>query len=80
MTGTRPQARPAVRFGVLVSFVLTILGPSFKLPDRALGFSPFHHVPDVVAGADWWGLVWISLVFAAFVAVGFAGYRRRDIP
>lgn len=30
--GARPVARPAIWLGVLVSFVMTILGPSFKLP------------------------------------------------
>ncbi|MCR8899263.1 multidrug ABC transporter permease [Gordonia sp. GONU] len=79
--GARPVARPAIWLGVLVSFVMTILGPSFKLPGWALGFSPFHHVPDVVAaGANWWGLLWIGMVTIGFLAIGFAGFRRRDIP
>ena len=75
--GARPRVRPAIWLGVLVSFVLTILGPSFKLPDWALGFSPFHHVPDVSAAQpDWWGLVWVGVVVVLLVAVGFAGFRR----
>ncbi|QGP88159.1 multidrug ABC transporter permease [Gordonia sp. 135] len=79
--GARPAARPAIWLGVLVSFVMTVLGPSFKLPDWALGFSPFHHVPDVVVSdPDWWGLVWIGLVALGFLAIGFVGFRRRDIP
>ncbi|MFE0751984.1 ABC transporter permease [Gordonia sp. NPDC058843] len=79
--GTRPRMRPAIWLGVLVSFVLTILGPSFKLPDWALGFSPFHHVPDVSAAQpDWWGLGWVGVVAVALVALGFIGFRRRDIP
>ena len=79
--GARPRVRPAIWLGVLVSFVLTILGPSFKLPDWALGFSPFHHVPDVSAAQpDWWGLVWVGVVVVVLVALGFAGFRRRDIP
>ncbi|TYQ14318.1 UNVERIFIED_ORG: ABC-2 type transport system permease protein [Gordonia westfalica J30] len=79
--GARPMARPAIWLGVLVSFVMTILGPSFKLPGWALGFSPFHHVPDVAAtGTDWWGLWWIGLVTVGFLLMGFAGFRRRDIP
>ncbi|MEO9328984.1 ABC transporter permease [Gordonia aurantiaca] len=79
--GGRPLVRPAIWLGVLVSFVMTVLGPSFKLPGWALGFSPFHHVPDVVAaGSNSWGLRWVGVVGVAFLALGFAGFRRRDIP
>lgn len=79
--GARPRVRPAIWLGVLVSFVLTILGPSFKLPEWALGFSPFHHVPDVSAAQpDWWGLGGVGVVVVVLIALGFAGFRRRDIP
>ncbi|TSD93727.1 multidrug ABC transporter permease [Gordonia rubripertincta] len=79
--GARPEARPAIWLGVLVSFVMTILGPSFKLPGWALGFSPFHHVPDVAAaGANWSGVLWIGLVTLGFLLIGSVGFRRRDIP
>lgn len=79
--GARPQLQLASWLGVLASFVLTLLGPSFKLPDWALGISPFYHVPNVSAGSpDWSGLLWISLFTVAFLAVGFAGFRHRDIP
>lgn len=79
--GARPRVRPAIWLGVLVSFVLTILGPSFKLPEWALGFSPFHHVPDVSAAQpDWWGLGGVGVVVVVLIALGFAGFRRRDVP
>lgn len=29
--------------------------------------------------ADWWGLLWITLVPLLFLAIGFAGLRRRDL-
>ncbi len=45
-----------------------------------LAISPFRHVPNATAGdADWLGLVWISLVTVFFLALGFAGFRRRDL-
>ncbi|AFR49132.1 ABC transporter permease [Gordonia sp. KTR9] len=79
--GARPHMRPAIWLGVLVSFVLTILGPSFKLPEWALGVSPFHHVPDVSAAQpDWWGLCGVGVVVVLLVVLGFAGFRRRDVP
>ncbi|MGB7820509.1 MAG: hypothetical protein WBL35_17455 [Ornithinibacter sp.] len=36
--------------------------------------------PDVTfSDADWTGLLWVSLVTLAFLAIGFAGFRRRDL-
>ena len=79
--GARPQVRIASWAGVLVSFGLTLFGPSFKLPDWALAISPYYHIPHVaVEPRNWWGLLWISLFTVAFLAVGFTGFRRRDTP
>ncbi|BDZ63761.1 ABC transporter permease [Agromyces mangrovi Wang et al. 2018] len=80
VVGARPHVSLAAWAGVLVSFALTILGPTFNLWDWVLAISPYWHVPNVTsADADWWGLVWISLVTLFFLAVGFAGFRRRDL-
>lgn len=80
VVGARPQVSIAAWAGVLISFVLTLLGPTFKLWDWILAISPFWHIPNVTASdADWWGLLWISLVTLFLVAVGFAGFRRRDL-
>ncbi|WP_431279224.1 ABC transporter permease [Leifsonia poae] len=80
VVGARPQVSIAAWLGVLLSFVLTLLGPTFKLWDWILAISPFWHIPNVtLSDADAWGLLWISLVTAFFVAVGFAGFRRRDL-
>ncbi|MGB3414136.1 MAG: multidrug ABC transporter permease, partial [Microbacteriaceae bacterium] len=78
--GFRPQVVLAAWLGVLGSFVLTLLGPTFKLWDSVLAFSPFWHIPNVT-GDDvaWIGLFWVSLVTIAFLALGFAGFRRRDL-
>nr|WP_020790702.1 putative membrane protein [Gordonia sp. NB41Y] len=81
VVGARPQVMLAAWIGVLASFVLTLFGPSFKLPDWALAISPYYHVPDVSAGEqNWWGLLWISLFTIGFLIIGFAGFRRRDTP
>ena len=66
--------------GVLLSFTLTLLGPTFGLDDRVLGISPFWHVPAITDGnPDWTGLGWISLVTLALLTLAFAGFRRRDL-
>ncbi|UQN15627.1 hypothetical protein [Gulosibacter sp. ACHW.36C] len=78
--GAHPAVSLAAWARVLVSFVLTLLGPTFKLWDWALAISPFWHVPSVTdANADWWGLLWISLVTIALTLVGVVSFRRRDI-
>ncbi|MCO5293449.1 MAG: ABC transporter permease [Homoserinimonas sp.] len=80
IVGARPKVSIAAWVGVLAAFVLTILGPTFKLWDWILAISPFWHVPTVSAvDADWTGLIWISLVTLFFLAVGFAGFRHRDL-
>lgn len=80
VVGARPVVALAAWAGVLVSFVLTLLGPTFGLDDWVLGISPFWHVPNVSAtGLDWSGLGWVTLVAALLIAIGFAGFRRRDL-
>ena len=80
VVGARPHVIVAAWVGVLLSFVLTLLGPTFGLPDWALGISPFWHVPHTGAeSVDWSGLAWISLFTLGFIAVGFGGFRRRDL-
>ena len=78
--GARPQVQMAAWLGVLASFVLTLLGPTFKLWDWILAISPFWHIPNVSdANADWSGLGWISMVTLLFVTVGYVGFWRRDL-
>jgi ABC-2 type transport system permease protein len=78
--GAHPQVSLAAWVGVLASFTLTLLGPTFKLWDWILAISPFWHVPNVTSeSADWWGLLWIGLVTIVFLVIGFTGFRRRDL-
>ncbi|MBD7958148.1 ABC transporter permease [Microbacterium sp. Sa4CUA7] len=80
VVGARPQVTLAAWAGVLISFVLTILGPTFRLWDWVLAISPFWHIPQVTSSdADPMGLLWISLVTLLFLVVGFAGFRNRDL-
>lgn len=80
LVGARPVAALASWAGVLVSFMLTLLGPTFGLDDWVLGISPYWHVPVTTAAEpDWSGLGWLALVTAGLLVVGFAGFRRRDV-
>ncbi|CUR58754.1 conserved membrane hypothetical protein [metagenome] len=78
--GAAPSKRLVAWAGVVATFGLTILGPTFNLPDWALDVSPLHHVPNVTAASpDWTGLVWLFGFVVLFCVVGFVGFRRRDI-
>lgn len=80
VVGAHPIVTLAAWAGVLVSYALTLLGPTFGLPDWALGISPFWHIPHTSApDADLSGLIWISLFTLGFLIIGFAGFRRRDL-
>lgn len=80
LVGARPVAALASWAGVLVSFMLTLLGPTFGLDDWVLGISPFWHVPVTTAATpDLSGLGWLTLVTVGLVTVGFAGFRHRDL-
>ncbi len=80
VVGAHPAARLVGWLGVVATFALTILGPIFRLWDWILGISPLWHVPNVTAVTpDWSGLLWVTLVAGLLTAVGFAGFRRRDL-
>ncbi|MBS4730162.1 multidrug ABC transporter permease [Mycobacterium sp. SM1] len=78
--GVRPAIRLVGWLGVIAAFGLTILGPTFKLPEWVLSISPLHHVPNITAPSPHWtGLATVGAVFVALTAVAFAGFRHRDI-
>src|SRR5690606_24038464 len=55
--GAEPSRRLVGWAGVVATFGLTVLGPTFKLPDWALDISPLRHVPQVTsANPEWSGL------------------------
>lgn len=78
--GAQPAVRAIGWLGVVASFVLTLLGPTFRLPHWALGISPLHHVPNITAHSpDWTGLIALIAVAAVLTIIAFTGYQRRDI-
>lgn len=77
--GARPAIRLAGWGAIIAAFGLTILGPTFKLPEWALSISPLHHVPNITASPHWTSLAIVAVVFGLLTVVAFAGFRRRDI-
>jgi len=63
------------------AFVVGMFGALLDLPGWANGISPYWHVPQLPGAAVEAGpLVGLSLVAAALLALGFVGFRRRDVP
>jgi ABC-2 type transport system permease protein len=80
LVGANPRVRLASWLAIVATFALTILGPTFQLWDWALGISPLYHVPNVTATApNFTGLAVVAVVAAAFIMVGFVGFRHRDV-
>jgi ABC-2 type transport system permease protein len=80
LVGANPHVRLVAWLAVVATFALTILGPTFRLPDWALGISPLYHVPNVTAGSpDYSGVGVAAVIAAGFVTAGFIGFRRRDV-
>lgn len=78
--GWLPRAVPAA-WGLLVAFiVLGEFGALWQLPTWMLDLSPFAHSPTLPGQSVGWGsLVGLLVVAAALSALGFAGWRRRDL-
>lgn len=80
VVGARPAVRLASWAVIVATFGITLLGPTFNFPDWALGISPLYHVPTVNAADPAWApLVVLVGIAAVFIAIGFAGFRRRDV-
>ncbi|MEL4505512.1 hypothetical protein AAEX63_10745 [Luteococcus sp. H138] len=78
--GAKPSKRLVGWLVIVATFGITLLGPSFKLPEWMLSISPLHHVPLVIAAdPDWGNLAWLALVACGFLLVGFLGFGRRDV-
>ncbi|MEE2032624.1 hypothetical protein [Rhodococcus chondri] len=80
VVGAMPRIRRLAWLAVVATFGLTILGPTFKLPEWALSISPLHHTPNVTEpGTHWSSVMWLGAITLVLVVVGFTGFRRRDI-
>lgn len=78
--GAVPSRRLVGWLGIVATFALTILGPTFNLWNWALAISPLYHLPNVgVADPDFVGVTVLLLITIVFTTVGFLGYCRRDM-
>lgn len=65
---------------LVAALLLGQLGELLQLPQWLMDLSPYTHVPQVpVVPMSWTPMVLLTLVAAAFMAAGVAGFRRRDV-
>lgn len=73
-------AVPIAWAALVVSLVVGQFGALFELPQAAMNVSPFTHVPPVPAeDLRLLPLALLLAVAAGLYALGFAGWRRRDL-
>lgn len=78
--GWAPRIAPVVWAVVGWAAIVAFLGELLGLPDWARGISPLWHTPLLPdADVEVLPLLALALAAAALAAVGFVGYRRRDL-
>jgi ABC-2 type transport system permease protein len=64
-----------------ICVLLGQVGAALQLSQAALDVSPFTHIPRVPGGSvEALPLISLGLITVALLAIGLAGFRRRDIP
>lgn len=75
-----PRWAPLAWVGVVVSYVVGMLGNTLDLPQWLRNLSPFEHVPALPAASfDPLPLLVLAVVAVALAAVAMFAIRRRDI-
>lgn len=78
--GWLPGAAAAAWLVPVYAFLVGYLGQILQFPDWLNDVSPFGHVPQLPAQEmDWTPLAVLTAIAAALIAVGLAGFRRRDL-
>ncbi|MFV0134654.1 ABC transporter permease [Streptomyces sp. HMX87] len=78
--GWFPRASGAAWIVPVYAFVVGYLGQILQFPGWMNSLSPFGHVPRLpAADMNWTPLLVLTLVAAALLWLGLAGFRRRDL-
>ncbi|MEU6503255.1 ABC transporter permease [Streptomyces californicus] len=78
--GWFPRAAAAAWIVPVYGFLVGYLGPVLRLPEGLRNLSPFGHVPRLPAAEPaWTPLLVLTAVAAGLIALGLAGFCRRDL-
>jgi ABC-2 type transport system permease protein len=65
---------------IALTLLITWLGPVLQVDQWVLDLAPFTHVPQLPAAElTWTPLLWLSALAVVSMALGLAGFRRRDV-
>ncbi|MCD2262440.1 hypothetical protein K3888_06955 [Dietzia aurantiaca] len=79
--GLAPRLQTLAWVVFVVAVVVTFMGPTLRLTDAQMRFSPFGAVGAPPTGpVDTAGVVVLLAVTAVLVTAGLVGFRRRDVP
>ncbi|MFJ8754009.1 ABC transporter permease [Streptomyces sp. NPDC102441] len=78
--GWLPRAASAAWAVPVYAFVVGYLGQLLRFPHWMNNVSPFGHVPQLPAAPmSWTPMAVLTLIAAALILLGLAGFRRRDL-
>jgi ABC-2 type transport system permease protein len=78
--GWLPRLTSLAWAALLVALLLGQLGQLLQLPRWLMDVSPYTHIPLVpTEEVRWTPLIVLTLIAAALIAAGIAGFRRRDV-
>ena len=80
LAGAAPRFAPLSWGILLVSMMVTEIGPLVKLPGWVMDLSPFTHLSPLPGGSfEALSAAVLTLVALALMAAGYLAYRRRDV-
>ncbi|QHY97148.1 ABC-2 family transporter protein [Streptomyces sp. S4.7] len=78
--GWFPRAGTAAWIVPVYAFLVGYLGSILQFPGWMNNLSPFGHVPQLpAAGMSWTPVLVLTALAAGLIALGLAGFRRRDL-
>jgi len=78
--GWLPRLTSLAWAALLLALLLGQLGQLLQLPQWLMDLSPYTHIPLVpTEDVRWTPLIVLTLIAAALIGAGVAGFRRRDV-
>ncbi|MEP6561453.1 MAG: ABC transporter permease, partial [Nakamurella sp.] len=78
--GWLPRLASLARAALALALLVGQLGQLLQLPQWVMDISPYTHIPLVpTQDVRWTPLIVLTMIAAALIAAGIAGFRRRDV-
>lgn len=78
--GWLPRFTPVAWAALVGALLLGQVGELLQLPQWLMNLSPYSHIPPVpTQDVRWAPLIVLTVIAAALIAAGVAGFRRRDV-